>query len=273
MTLSAAAATASALSRVIPGGGRHSLRMVERNLMVFRHGGWLVILSGFFESLLYLVGIGFGVGALVGNVTQGGVTTRYAVFVAPALMASSAMNGAVNETTFNMFYKLRYAKLYDAVLSTPLGIVDIALGEVLWALMRGLSYVIGFIVVMAALGLVVSPWAVFAVPAALLISVAFAGAGVATTSFMKTWQDFAAVQLVVLPLFLFSATFYPLTSYSPPFRVIVELTPLYHGVHLLRGLTTGAVGPDMLLDVVYLLALGVAGILIASRRLERQLLR
>jgi lipooligosaccharide transport system permease protein len=184
-----------------------------------------------------------------------------------------AMNGAVNETTYNMFGKLRYARLYDAILSTPLGILDIALGEVLWALMRGLSYVVGFIVVMAALGLVVSPWAVFAVPAALLIGVAFAGAGVATTSFMRTWQDFAAVQLVLLPLFLFSGTFYPLTSYSAPFRVVVELTPLYHGVHLLRGLTTGVVGVDMLLDVVYLLAMGGAGILIASRRLGRQLLR
>jgi lipooligosaccharide transport system permease protein len=262
-------AAMAAVRSVVPGGGRRATRMVERNLAVFRRGGWFVVLSGFFEPLLYLLGIGFGVGTLVGDVGH----VRYAVFVAPALLASSSMNGAVNETTFNMFHKLRYAKLYDAALSTPLGVLDIALGEVIWALMRGTSYAVGFVVVMAALGLIVSPWAVFAVPAALLTGAAFAGAGIAATTWLRGWQDFAAVQLVVLPLFLFSATFYPLSSYAPPLRVVVELTPLYHGVHMLRALTTGDVGADLLLDVLYLLAMGVAGVLIASRRLERQLLR
>jgi lipooligosaccharide transport system permease protein len=238
-----------------------------------RAGGWMIILSGFFEPLLYLVGIGFGVGTLVGNVAFSGTTARYAVFVAPALMASSAMNGAVNESTYNMFYKLRYAKTYDAMLSTPLSVVDIALGEVAWALMRGVTYASGFIVVMAALGLVTSPWAIFAVPAALLVSVAFAGAGTAVTTIMRSWQDAAAVQVAVLPLFLFSATFYPLSSYAAPMQVVVQLTPLYHGVHMLRALTTGTVGIDMLLDVAYLACMGVAGVAIASRRLERQLLR
>jgi lipooligosaccharide transport system permease protein len=257
-------------ARALPGGGSHALRLVERNAMVFRHGGgWLVILSGFFEPLLYLAGIGFGVGTLVGSIG----TTRYAVFVAPALMASSAMNGAVNETTFNMYYKLRYMHLYDTVLATPLRILDIALGEATWALMRSTTYAVGFILVMTALGLVVSPWATFAVPAALLISFGFAGAGLAVTTWMRSWQDFAAVQVVIVPLFLFSATFYPLTSYPGPLRVVVELTPLYRGVHLLRGLTTGDVGLALLVDVVYLGAMGMVGVVVAARRLDRLLLR
>jgi lipooligosaccharide transport system permease protein len=263
-------AAAAVVARVLPGGGRHAFRLVERNFLVFRHSrGWLVILSGFFEPLLYLAGIGFGVGALVGNVG----TVRYSVFVAPALMASSAMNGAVNETTFNMFYKLRYLKLYDTVLSTPLRILDVALGEVIWALMRSAAYSAGFVVVMALLGLVVSPWAALAAPAALLISIAFAGAGVATTTFMRSWQDFAAVQIVLLPLFLFSGTFYPVSSYPGPLRVVVELTPLYHGVHMLRGLTTGDVGAAILLDALYLGAMGLICVVVASRRLDRLLLR
>jgi lipooligosaccharide transport system permease protein len=263
-------AAAAVVARVLPGGGRFAFRLVERNFLVFRHnGGWLVILSGFFEPLLYLAGIGFGVGALVGNVG----TTRYAVFVAPALMASTAMNGAVNETTFNMFYKLRYLKLYDTVLSTPLRILDVALGEVIWALMRSAAYSVGFVVVMALLGLVVSPWAALAAPAALLISIAFSGAGIATTTFMRSWQDFAAVQVVLLPLFLFSGTFYPVSSYPAPLQVVVELTPLYHGVHMLRGLTTGDVGAWLLLDAVYLFAMGVICVVVAARRLDRLLLR
>jgi lipooligosaccharide transport system permease protein len=255
-------------------GGRRASRLVERNLLVFRKGkGWLVIVSGFYESLLYLLGMGLGVGALVGNVHDGGTTLRYSVFVAPALMASSAMNGAVNESVFNVFYKLRYAKLYDAVLSTPLTMLDVAVGEVAWALMRGVTYAVGFIVVMSALGLVLSPWAAFAVPAALLVSLAFAGAGIAVTTFVRTWNDFAFVQLVVLVLFLFSATFYTITTYPGPLRVAVELTPLYHGVHMMRGLTTGRLGADMALDALYLVAMGLAGVWVASRRLTLLLLR
>ncbi len=261
------------LSTLIPGGGRRSIRLVERNWMSFRKArGWLVIVSGFYESLLYLLGMGLGVGALVGSVHDGGVTLPYGVFVAPALMASSAMQGAVNESVFNVYYKLRYAKLYDAVLSTPLTMLDVALGEVSWALLRGTTYAMGFIVVMSALGLVRSWWAVFAVPAALLVSLAFSGVGVAVTTFIRTWNDFALVQLVVLPLFLFSATFYPLATYPGPLRVVVELTPLYHGVHMVRGLTTGHLGADMALDALYLLAMGAAGVTVAARRLTRLLL-
>ena len=249
-------------------------RLIERNLLVFRKGrGWLIIVSGFYESLLYLLGMGLGVGALVGKVHDGPVTLSYATFVAPALMASSAMNGAINESIYNVYYKLRYARLYDAVLSTPLTMFDVALGEVGWALMRGVSYAIGFIVVMAALGEVESPLAAFAVPCSLLIGFAFAGTGVAVTTFIRSFNDFAWVQLIVLPLFLFSATFYPLGSYPGPLRVIVELTPLYHGVHMLRGLTTGHAGADLAIDAVYLVLMGLGGVLVASRRLTLLLLR
>jgi lipooligosaccharide transport system permease protein len=90
---------------------------------------------------------------------------------------------------------------------------------------------------------------------------------------MRTWQDFDLVQLVILPLFLFSGTFYPLTTYPEPIRLLVELTPLYHGVDLVRGLTTGALGPGMLVHVAYLAGMGLAGLAITARRLERLLLK
>ena len=274
MSANAAAVALRRASALMPGGGLRATRLVERNLVVFRKArGWLIIVSGFYESLLYLLGMGLGVGALVGNVRDDGVTLTYATFVAPGLMASSAMQGAVNESVFNVFYKLRYAKLYDAVLSTPLTMLDVALGEVAWALMRGVSYAIGFIVVMSALGEVHSSWAALAVPAALLIGLAFAGTGVAVTTFLRSWNDFALVQMVVIPLFLFSATFYPLGRYPGALRVIVELTPLYHGVHMLRGLTTGHVGVDMVLDAAYLALMALCGVLLAAYRLQRLLLR
>ncbi len=264
------------LARVAPPvlfSGRRAGLLIERNLLVYRRG-WLVIVSGFFEPLFYLLSIGLGIGALVGAVPLGdGRLIPYTVFVAPALLASSAMNGAIYDSTFNVFFKLKYAKTYDAILATPVGVGDVAAGEIGWALIRGALYAGTFLLVMLAMGLVRSPWAILAFPAALLIGFAFGAVGMAATSFMRTWADFDLVQLVILPLFLFSGTFYPLTTYPEPIRVLVELTPLYHGVDLVRGLTTGALEPGMLVHVAYLTVMGVVGLAITSRRLERLLLK
>ena len=254
-------------------GSRRSLRLVERNLFVYRHT-WLVLLSGFFEPLFYLLSIGFGLGALVGSVPgPGGQVIPYQLFVAPALLASAAMNGAITESTFNFFFKLNYNKTFTSILSTPLSPGDVALGELTWALIRGGMYAIGFMVVMVVLGLVVSPWVVLAVPAALLVGFAFGAVGMAATSFMKTWQDFDLIQLVVLPLFLFSATFYPIETYPDALRVIVQLTPLYQGVDLIRSLAVGTVSPILLFHVAYLLVMGFAGLYVVSRRLDKLLLQ
>jgi lipooligosaccharide transport system permease protein len=266
----------SLLARVLPpvpfSTGR-ARRLVERNIMVYRRT-WMIIFSGFFEPLFYLLGIGFGIGSLLGTVTgPDGRPIAYSLFVAPALMASSAMNGAIYDSTTNVYFKLRYAKTYDAVLATPLGIGDVAVGEVAWAVMRGSLYAVGFIVIMLALGLVASPWAVLAAPAAMLIGFAFAAVGVAVTTYVRRWQDFDLLQLVLLPLFLLSATFYPLEVYPDVIRFVVQLTPLYHGVSLLRGLTTGALSPMLLVNVAYLTLMGMLGITVAGRRLARILLK
>jgi lipooligosaccharide transport system permease protein len=253
-------------------GSRRSLRLVERNIYVYRNT-WLVILSGFFEPLFYLLGIGFGLGALIGTVPgPGGEPIPYQLFVAPALLASSSMNGAISEATFNFFFKLNYNKTFTSILSTPLSPGDVAVGELLWALIRGGLYAIGFMVVMAVLGLIVSPWVVLAFPAALLVGFAFGAVGMAATSFMKTWQDFDLIQLVILPLFLFSATFYPIETYPEAIQWIVRVTPLYQGVDLIRSLTVGEIGPVLLVHVAYLTIMGIAGLVVVSRRLDRLLL-
>ncbi len=247
--------------------------MIERNAMALRHN-WMIIFSGFVEPVLYLLGIGFGIGSLVKNVPLGdGHSVSYAVFVAPALMASSAMNGAIYESTFNLFYKLRYMKTFEAVISTPVGVEDATLGEVVWAIGRGSLYSVGFVVVMLALGLVASPWAILAVPAAILVGFAFAALGAAVTTFVRQWQDLDTVQLALQPMFLFSATFFPVTVYPPALRLVVEWTPLYRGIDLIRGLTTGAVGPVLLGDAAYLFVMGAIGVTIAALRLRSRLLK
>ncbi len=254
-------------------GSRRSARLIERNIFVYRHA-WLMILSGFFEPLFYLLGIGFGLGALVGTITgPGGEPMSYQAFVAPALLASSAMNGAIAESTFNFFFKLNYNKTFTSILATPLSAGDIALGELVWALIRGGLYAIGFLVVMIVLGLASSPWVILAIPAALLVGFAFGAVGMAATSFMKSWQDFDLVQLVVLPLFLFSATFFPLETYPEPLQIVVRLTPLYQGVDLIRSLSVGAISPVLLVHVAYLTVMGLIGLAITSRRLDILLLK
>jgi lipooligosaccharide transport system permease protein len=261
------------LSSLFTLGSRRARFLVERNIYVYRHG-WIVILSGFFEPLFYLGSIGFGLGALVGSVNgPGGQPISYQLFVAPALLASAAMNGAIAEGTFNFFFKLRYNKTFDAILATPLSPGDVAVGELVWALIRGGIYAIAFLLVMAILGLAVSPWVLLAVPAALLIGFGFGGLAMAATSFMRTWQDFDLIQLVVLPMFLFSGTFYPVEAYPEGLRLLVQATPLYQAVDLLRSLAVGHLGPILLVHVAYLAAMGIVGLWIVSRRLDKLLLK
>ncbi len=190
-------------------GGRHASRVLERNILVYRRS-WIFIVSGFFEPLFYLLSIGIGLSHLVGPINVDGVEVPYTAFVAPGLLASSAMNGAMLDSTFLVFFKLKIAHTYDAMLSTPLGVDDVALGELSWCVLRAALYSAAFLSIMAMFGYVVSPWAVLCWPAAVLISLAFASAGMAGTTYMRTWQDFDMVSLAFIPLFLFSATFYPL---------------------------------------------------------------
>jgi lipooligosaccharide transport system permease protein len=263
------------LLRITPSLPRFGLarHIVERNYLLFRRD-WIVLVSGFFEPLFYLLSIGVGISQLVGDIPgPDGRTIPYTLFVAPAMLASSAMNGAILETTFNVFFKLRYAKTYDAVLATPLSPRDIAVGDVTWALVRCAIYSAMFLLVMLGMGLIPSWWALLALPAAVLVGFAFAAAGMAATTYMRSWQDFDLVSLATLPMFLLSATFYPLSTYPPALQWVVELTPLYHGVALLRALVTGAVSPGLASHVGYLLVMGLLGLVIASRRLARLLLR
>ena len=244
------------------------MRVVERNTLAYRRM-WLAFVTGLVEPLLYLLSIGIGVGGLVGKVPgPGGQPIPYDQFVAPGLLAAAAMNGAVFDTTFNFFFKFKYAHTFDAMLATPLEVGDVARGELLWALLRGSIYSAVFLVTMLIMGLVGSWWALLALPAAVLIGFAFAGAGIAATTFMRSWTDFDFVNLALIPMFLFSATFFPLSQYPTGLQWVVRCTPLYQGVALERGLTIGQLTWTMLVNVAYLAVLGTVGLQIATRRLK-----
>ncbi|MGL5910805.1 MAG: ABC transporter permease, partial [Phycicoccus sp.] len=261
--------TATRVSRVLPfaAGAGLARYVVLRNATAFRRA-WVLLLSGFAEPVFYLFSLGVGLGALVGPVTtDGGTTVSYAAFVAPALLAASAMNGAIYDSTFNVFFKLRYQKLYDAMLATPVGPRDVAVGEITWSLLRGSLYSAMFLVVALVAGVVGSWWALLALPAALLVGFAFGAVGMFATTYMRSWQHFDVVNLAIQPMFLFSATFFPLSTYPDAVEWLVRLTPLYHGVVLERGLMLGEVSWGLLWHVGYLAVLGAVGVLGASRRI------
>lgn len=267
----ATTALASSTARRM-GAVESTAMLVGRNVTLFKRG-WMMFVTGFAEPVLYLLSIGIGVGAMIAGFEVGGHTVPYAEFVAPGMLAASAMNGAVLDSTFNVFFRLKYQKLYDQILATPMTTQDVARGEITWALLRGGCYSAGFLVVMALFGLVHSFWAILALPAALLIGFAFAAVGMALTTYMRSWQDFEYITLSTMPMFLFSATFFPITTFPEWLRWIIEVTPLYRGVVLCRELTTGHLTIAALVSAIYLVALGLVGVRLVSRRLAALLLK
>ncbi|QFU92879.1 ABC-2 type transporter [Amycolatopsis sp. YIM 10] len=246
--------------------------LLERSALVYsRH--WLVFVSGALEPLFYLLAFQIGFGSLVGEVAgPGGQVMSYVAFVAPGLLAASAMNGAVFDSTYNVFFRFRYGKLYDAMLSTPIGPLDIAIGEIGFAVVRGALYSTAFVAVMGVMGLLTSPWAVLLLPAAVLVSFAFAAVGMACATFLRSTSQFDYIQLVLMPMFLFSTTFYPLGVYPEALQYVVSCFPLYHGIELMRGLATGFFDWSILGHLAYLLVMAAIGLLLAARRLHKLLL-
>ena len=248
---------------------RNARSVVARGLKATKSSSGIIVLSGFFEPVFYLASMGIGLGSLIGDVqTSAGVAVPYAAFIAPALLAVSAMNGAVYDSTWNVFFKLNYGKLYEGMLSTSLGPLDVALGEMLYALLRGLLYATGFLIIMQILGLNLAPTAILAIPAVLLIAFGFASLGMAVTSYMKTFQHMDWINFVLLPMFLFSSTLYPITVYPEAVQWIVKAFPLWHGVELIRGFTTGVMSPDMAWHVLYYVVMIVVGLVFTTKRMR-----
>lgn len=248
--------------------------VIGRGLLATKSSNWLIIVSGFFEPVLYLIAMGVGLGTIVGSVAgPGGQPISYAAYIAPALLAVSAMNGAVYDSTWNVFFKMNFAKLYQGMLYTSLGPLDVAIGEIFLALLRGFLYAVGFTAVMGVLGLITTAWAVLMIPASVLVAFGFASFGMGITSFMKTFQQMDWVNFILLPMFLFSATFYPLSVYPDYIQWFIQVMPLWHGVELLREISAGIFTPDTGVHILYYLVMIALGIVLTTARLRKLFLR
>jgi lipooligosaccharide transport system permease protein len=269
-----AASTYRAATRRDTGGVRalysgNARAVLGRGLLATRSTNWWIVLTGVFEPIFYLLSLGLGLGGLIGTVTDSaGNDIPYAAFIAPALLAVSAMNGAIYDSTWNVFFKMHFAKLYQGMLATRLGPLDVALGEISLALLRGAAYGVTFLLVMQALGLNLAWTAFLALPAILVIAFGFASLGMGITSYLKTFQQMDVIPLVLLPMFLLSATFFPITVYPEVIQWFIMALPLWHGVELVRGLTTGALSIAMLGHLAYYLGMIALGLIFTTRRLR-----
>jgi lipooligosaccharide transport system permease protein len=248
--------------------------VIERGFAVIRNQNWIVIVSGFFEPVFYLLSMGIGLGAMIGTVTgPGGRPISYAAYIAPALLATSAMNGAIYDSTWNVFFKLRFGKLYAGMLATSLGPLDVAAGEIFMALFRGFLYALGFTAVIAAMGLTTSWWALAMIPVALLIALGFASLGMAVTSYFTTFQQMDWINIALLPMFMFSATLFPITTFPVAVQWFIMAMPLWHGVELMRQLSVGVFDGSSAIHLSYFVALSMLGIAFTTRRLRSLFLR
>ncbi|MFI7135069.1 ABC transporter permease [Nonomuraea sp. NPDC050153] len=249
-----------------------SVRVAERNVAALRGGSWIILLTGFFEPLFYLLAIGVGLGAAIGPITPADArTVGYAEFVGPAMVASYAMSSALAETTFVFVGRLRYLRVYDAILATPVRPVEIALGELGWATVRVVIYAAGFLVIMTAMELTTPMRALAALPAATLAALAFGALGIVAATLVRDWRDFDAMALVQFGMFMFSATFTPIDSYPIALQWLVQATPLYHAVTLIRSITIGAADWSHLVNAAYLIAVVAIALAVASSRINRLL--
>jgi len=260
-----------------PGASVYSGRamvMIERALYAAKSSNWLIIVSGFVEPVLYLMAFGFGIGQLIGDIQDGnGNPVSYAAYIAPALLATSAMNGALYDATWNVFFKMHFGKVYQVMLSSSLGPMDVALGEISWALIRGATYSVGFMAIVAPLGLVANAWGLLAIPAATLIAFGFASVGMAITSYMKNFQQMNWVNFFLLPMFLFSGTFFPVSVYPEWIQLVVKALPLWQGVDLVRSLMLGIIDLSVLGHIAYFVVMIALGLSFTTVRLKALFMR
>jgi len=249
-------------------------RVWHRNWLVYRRLWHRSLAFGFLQPVLFLTAMGVGIGALLTPEDLsafGGFD--YITWLGPGLLAAMAMQTATFESTYPIMNKIMWGRNYEAMLSTPLLIRNIVWGELAWSAFRIGTLATVFLVVLVLFGIPQSPLAVLAIPFTILIGLAFSSCLIAFTATQKNDVGFSAVfRFIINPLFLFSGTFFPLTQLPEPVQFIAWLTPLFHGVQLVRGSILGTLEPlPALLNLTYLLVMFGIGAFLAERNLTRRM--
>jgi lipooligosaccharide transport system permease protein len=253
-------------------------RVFEHRFLSYRKTFRASVFSSFLMPVLFLTAMGIGLGSYVddgGSGSLGGLT--YIAFLAPGLLASTAMQSAAFESTFPIIAGLQWSRVFHAMYATPISGRDVALGNILWVAARLLLITTVFTLVIIAFGAYESPLVVLAIPAAILTGLAFATPIAAFSATQRTVEKFNAIfRFGITPLFLFSGTFYPVAQLPPALQVLAWITPLYHGVELCRGLSLGTIWLDpglALIHLLFLLAFFIVGTFFTIRTISERLVR
>ena len=246
-----------------------ALRVWRRNFESWKQFAPSFFVAQLGEPIFYLLAIGYGVGRYVAE--MGGLP--YAVFLAPGIVATTAMNTASFESTFGAFTRMTQQNTYVAILATPCSVADIVAGDTLWAATKSLIGVCFVLAVIAAFGLFSSPWALALVPFGFLVGLLFASLGLVATSRAPSYDFFNYYfTLFISVMFLFSGVFFPLENLPPWAQTLAWFLPLTHAVQVARALAAGAPTPALLLDVAWMAAVGLVAYVLAERFVRRRLL-
>ena len=245
------------------------LAVWRRNFLVWRKLAVPSILGNLADPLIFLFGLGYGLGSLLGN--MGG--TSYFAFLAGGFLASSSMFAATFESLYSAFSRMHVQKTWDAILNAPMSLVDVVAGEWAWAATKSLAAGLCMLLVVSLFGFAASPLALAAVPVVALVGLAFAGIGLVINS-LATGYDFFSyyMTLVLTPMMMLSGVFFPADQLPAAVQIAAQALPLAHGVALTRPLLLGEVPHAILLHVAVLLAYAVGGFYLAVVLTRRRLL-
>ncbi len=253
---------------------RSVLRVVEHHAFVYRRTWRGTVFSTFLNPILFLAAIGVGLGSFVDDANPAGVEgVSYVMFLAPGILVATAMNTATFESTYPVMAGIRWLKTYVAMILSPLDARHVATGQLVWVSVRLALGAIVFLAVMVIFGATDLPHALAMLPVAVLTGLAFAAPIQAFAAAQKNDAPFAALfRFVIMPMFIFSGTFFPISQLPDVLQIVAMLTPLWHAVALARSIALDMFDPALaVVNVTYLTAFMVIGLLVSYRTFQQKL--
>ncbi|MGA1868323.1 MAG: ABC transporter permease [bacterium] len=250
------------------------IKVWQRDLKVYQKTWKINFLPPLLEPLFYVLAFGLGLGAIVGTLSYRGMELSYVSFIAPALIAIAIMTNAFYETTYASFVRMYYQKTFDTMMATPLSLEDIITGEIVWGATKSVIATIIMSIILSFFGLIHILWGVLLIPLALLGGIAFGALGMFFTGITPTIETFnLPIFLLITPMFLFSETFFPLTSLPSWAQKVSWALPLTHLVQACRALSTGVLTFQLIFNVLYLITFCFLFVPLSIRKMHTRLIK